>query len=109
MRSARMEMSAFGGIPVVRGACGNDENAQIPVIGRRLGVAQSLNFNDRGSAQGLPSALDRAQIDRCAGGEMIEDLLASPPPGMMFAHELARGLDGSLIFTVASILVEALG
>ena len=40
---------------------------------------------------------------------MIEDLLAPPPPGMVFADELAGGLHGVLIFPIASILVEALG
>ena len=51
----------------------------------------------------------RAQIDEGSVGEMIEDLFRSPPPGMMFADELASGLHRALIVRIASILVEALG
>src|ERR1700761_5069079 len=53
--------------------------------------------------------LDHRKLDRGAGREMIENLLGSPAPGMMLAHERASSIDRALIVRIASILIENFG
>ena len=59
-----------------------------------------------GEAADQELALHRAKINCGAVGEVIENLLSPPPPGMMFAHELAGRVHGALVIRVAAILVE---
>jgi hypothetical protein len=58
---------------------------------------------------GLALFLNHRKFDCVAIGEMIENLLGSPTPGMMFAHEGAGSIDHALIARIASILVENSG
>lgn len=85
-----------------------------PGSGTSLGCPQFLrqilrrrDAGDKAAEPGL--ALHRAKINCGAVGEVIENLLSPPSPGMMFAHEFAGRVHGALVIRVASILVEALG
>ena len=59
-----------------------------------------------GHATDLALLLHHGKFNCGAIGEMIENLLGPPPPGMMFAHERAGGVHRALIVRIASILVE---
>jgi hypothetical protein len=58
---------------------------------------------------GLALLLNHRKFNCVAIGEMIENLLGSPTPGMVFAHEGAGSIDPALIVWIASILVEDFG
>ena len=66
-------------------------------------------ISSTGHAIDLAFLLYHRKLDRGAGREMIENLLGSPAPGMMLAHERASSIDRALIVRIASILIENFG
>jgi hypothetical protein len=62
-----------------------------------------------GHAIDLALLFHQGKLNCVAIGEMIENLVGSPSPGMMFTHECAGSVDQPLIVRIALILVEDFG
>ena len=102
----RSEMIRFR-IPLRRfeaSACDDWALGSAKSLGCPQFLRQILRRRDAGDKAAEPGlALHRAKINCGAVGEVVENLLSPPSPGMMFAHEFAGRIHGALVVRVASI------